>query len=39
VPISATYRGVLPFLGMDILRLGLLVAFPALSLWLVNLLS
>jgi C4-dicarboxylate transporter, DctM subunit len=39
VPISATYRGVLPFLAMDVIRLGLLVAFPALSLWLVNALS
>ena len=39
VPISATYRGVLPFLGMDALRLVLLVAFPGLSLWLVNALS
>ncbi|NKC30291.1 TRAP transporter large permease [Falsiroseomonas selenitidurans] len=39
VPISRIYRGVLPFLGMDLLRLGLLVAFPALSLWLVQALS
>ena len=39
VPITRTYRGVLPFLGMDVLRLGLLVAFPGLSLWLVKLLS
>ncbi|MBU8545221.1 MULTISPECIES: TRAP transporter large permease [Roseomonadaceae] len=39
VPMARIYRGVLPFLAMDILRLGLLVAFPALSLWLVNALS
>jgi len=39
VPITRTYRGVMPFLGMDVLRLGLLVAFPGLSLWLVKLLS
>jgi tripartite ATP-independent transporter DctM subunit len=39
VPIAATYRGVLPFLAMDVIRLGLLVAFPALSLWLVGVLS
>jgi TRAP-type C4-dicarboxylate transport system permease large subunit len=39
VPIAATYRGVLPFLAMDVIRLCLLVAFPVLSLWLVNLLS
>jgi tripartite ATP-independent transporter DctM subunit len=39
VPIAETYRGVLPFLLMDVIRLCLLVAFPALSLWLVKLLS
>jgi len=36
VPIGRIYRGVLPFLVMDLLRLGLLVAFPILSLWLVD---
>ena len=39
VPISATYRGVLPFIVTDIFRLGLVVAFPGLALWLVRLLS
>ncbi|WP_135466118.1 TRAP transporter large permease [Crenalkalicoccus roseus] len=39
VPIARTYRGVMPFLAMDLLRLGLCVAFPALSLWLVRVLS
>jgi tripartite ATP-independent transporter DctM subunit len=39
VPISRTYRGVLPFLVTDVIRLALLVAFPALSLWLVDLLT
>jgi tripartite ATP-independent transporter DctM subunit len=39
VPMTRIYRGVLPFLAMDLVRLGLLVAFPVLSLWLVNLLS
>ncbi|NKE47901.1 TRAP transporter large permease [Roseomonas frigidaquae] len=39
VPMARIYRGVLPFLAMDVIRLGLLVAFPALSLWLVNALS
>jgi tripartite ATP-independent transporter DctM subunit len=39
VPISRTYRGVLPFLATDLLRLGLCVVFPALSLWLVRLLT
>jgi len=39
VPIALTYRGVLPFLAMDLVRLALCVAFPVLSLWLVRLLS
>ncbi|MBL8672076.1 MAG: TRAP transporter large permease [Alphaproteobacteria bacterium] len=39
VPIAATYRGVLPYIGMDLVRLCVLVAFPSISLWLVRLLS
>ncbi|KAA2236151.1 TRAP transporter large permease [Salinarimonas soli] len=39
VPITQTYRGVLPFLAADIVRLLLCVAFPGLSLLLVRLLS
>ncbi len=39
VPIGRTYRGVLPFLATDLIRLLLCVAFPALSLWLVRLLG
>jgi len=39
VPIGRTYRGVLPFVATDFLRLGLLVAFPGISLWLVRLLE
>jgi tripartite ATP-independent transporter DctM subunit len=39
VPITATYRGVMPFLVADVIRLTLCTAFPALSLWLVRLLS
>jgi len=39
VPIARTYRGVLPFLLTDVVRLALLVAFPALSLWLVRALA
>ncbi|CAA9238643.1 MAG: TRAP dicarboxylate transporter, DctM subunit, unknown substrate 3 [uncultured Acetobacteraceae bacterium] len=39
VPIAQTYRGVLPFLATDLVRLALLVAFPALSLWLVRMLT
>ncbi len=36
VPIVSTYRGVIPFVISDVIRLGLVVAFPALALWLVN---
>lgn len=36
VPMAETYRGVVPFLLTDALRLGLLIAFPSLSLWLVH---
>jgi C4-dicarboxylate transporter, DctM subunit len=39
VPITATYRGVLPFLVADVIRLALCIAFPALSLWLVRALN
>ncbi len=39
VPIAQTYRGVLPFLGMDLIRLVICVAFPSLSLVLVRLLT
>jgi tripartite ATP-independent transporter DctM subunit len=39
VPIASTYRGVLPFICMDIVRLGLVVTFPTLALWLVRLLD
>lgn len=36
VPIVSTYRGVIPFVIADVIRLGMVVAFPALALWLVN---
>lgn len=36
VPIEQTYRRVLPFIGADVLRLGLVVAIPGLALWLVR---
>ena len=38
-PITTIYRGVLPFLASDLVRLVLLVAFPGLSLALVRLLT
>jgi tripartite ATP-independent transporter DctM subunit len=39
VPITRTYVGVLPFIVADIIRLALVLLFPALALWLVRLLS
>jgi tripartite ATP-independent transporter DctM subunit len=39
VPITSTYRGVLPFLATDFIRLALLILFPGLALTLVRLLS
>ncbi len=39
VPITAIYRGVLPFIAADIVRLSLVIAFPALALWLVRILD
>ncbi len=37
VPMSETYRGVVPFIVSDLVRVGILVLFPALSLVLVRL--
>ena len=39
VPIMQTYRGVLPFVAADLIRLGICLAFPSLSLWLVRALN
>jgi tripartite ATP-independent transporter DctM subunit len=36
VPMVETYKGVVPFLVTDLLRLALLIASPALALWLVH---
>ncbi|MGD9727403.1 MAG: TRAP transporter large permease [Nitrospiraceae bacterium] len=36
VPISKSYYGILPFIFADMLRLSILISFPALSLWLVH---
>jgi TRAP-type C4-dicarboxylate transport system permease large subunit len=35
IPIADTYRGVLPFLAADFVRMILLLFFPAVSLFLV----
>ena len=39
VPMSETYRGVVPYLAADAVRISLVFAFPALSLWLVGILT
>jgi TRAP-type C4-dicarboxylate transport system permease large subunit len=39
VPMSETFRGVVPFLVSDAVRITLLVFFPILSLWLVRVLG
>jgi len=39
VPMSETFRGVFPFFLMELVRLALLIAFPAISLWLPHMIS
>lgn len=39
VPMLESFKGVLPFLISDFVRIGVLVAFPGLTLWLVRVLS
>jgi C4-dicarboxylate transporter DctM subunit len=39
VAIGQTYKGILPFVASDIVRIIGLTAFPAISLWLVRLMS
>ena len=36
VPLGVTYRGVAPFIAADLVRVGLLLAFPGLVLWLAG---
>jgi TRAP-type C4-dicarboxylate transport system permease large subunit len=36
VPLQETFKGVMPFLASDFIRIGLLLFFPAISLWLVR---
>ncbi len=36
VPIAESYRGVLPFLASDALRMALVLVFPPVALWLVK---
>jgi tripartite ATP-independent transporter DctM subunit len=37
VPVGTIFRGLLPFVGIDLVRLAVLVVFPPISLWLVHL--
>jgi len=37
VPTTTVFRGVLPFMAADVIRLAILIAFPALSLYLPGL--
>ena len=39
VPMRETFKGVLPFFLMELVRLAILISFPALSLWLPHWLS
>ena len=39
VPLGETFRGVLPFLVSDFIRIGLMLAFPGIALWLVHFIS
>lgn len=36
IPIQRTYVGVLPFLLSDLIRVALLLCFPAIALWLIS---
>ena len=37
-PMGVTFRGVMPFLAMELVRVSLLVGFPAITLFLPHLL-
>jgi C4-dicarboxylate transporter, DctM subunit len=39
VPLSESFRGVLPFLISDFIRIGMILAFPGIALWLVKFMS
>ena len=34
VPVVRKFKGLAPFIAVDVVRLALLVAFPAITLWL-----
>ncbi len=39
VPMSETFKGVLPFFGAEMIRIALILAFPAMALWLPQVIS
>ena len=39
IPVETTFRGVMPFVGIDIITVALLIAFPAITLWLPQVLG
>lgn len=39
VPIGQTYKGILPFVASDVIRIAILASFPGITLWLVRLLG
>ncbi len=39
VPLVTIFKGLVPFIGIDLVRLAILTAFPGISLWLVRLSS
>jgi tripartite ATP-independent transporter DctM subunit len=39
VPTQTVFRGVLPFVVADVIRLGILIAFPVISLWLPSMMK
>jgi TRAP-type C4-dicarboxylate transport system permease large subunit len=39
VKTTTVFRGVLPFIGADVIRLGILILFPAISLYLPSLMK
>jgi C4-dicarboxylate transporter, DctM subunit len=36
VPMMETFRGVIPFIIAEFIRVGLIIAFPVITLWLVK---
>src|SRR5690606_12645355 len=39
IPLTRIYRGVMPYVGSNLMRLGILLAVPSLSLWLPSVLN